>query len=77
MMNKCAVCNEVTEETKPKVKDSYYGYQYLCELACWDAYEGYYCNRCGLLHDWDTPKTELSNNDWCAESDTIIEGEVK
>jgi hypothetical protein len=76
-MNNCAVCNKPTEITQFKVKDSHYGYQYLCELACWDAYEGYYCERCQLLHDFDTNKTQLSNDDYCAATDLMLESAGK
>jgi hypothetical protein len=54
MTNKCAVCDSDTEAEFGKVKDSFYGIQFLCELACWDAYDGWYCDTCQLLHDHDT-----------------------
>jgi hypothetical protein len=52
---KCCVCGDKVGDNFPaKVKDSFHGLQYLCELACWDAYEGWYCDTCLLLHDHDT-----------------------
>lgn len=54
MTNKCAVCGNDTEAEFGKVKDSFHGIQFLCELACWDAYDGWYCDTCQLLHDHDT-----------------------
>jgi hypothetical protein len=75
MQKNCAVCSEaVSNETAPSIKDSFYGLQYLCGDNCWDSFEGYYCDRCQLLHDWDTNKTTLSIDDYCAESDNIKTG---
>jgi hypothetical protein len=74
-MNKekvCAECGKPTDGTV-KIRDSYYGEQSLCSGECWDAYDGYYCDRCELLHDWDTNKTDLTWDDYCAESDPIKE----
>jgi len=56
-INKCAVCDNDKVTEHPKIKDSFYGLQYLCddvERGCWDAYEGWYCDTCQLLHDHDT-----------------------
>ena len=55
--NECAVCGSDKVNEKPKIKDSFHGLQYLCdddEKGCWDTYEGWYCDTCGLLHDHGT-----------------------
>ena len=52
--NECAVCGSNTDSKFGKVKDSHYGIQFVCELACWDSYEGWYCDTCKLLHDHGT-----------------------
>jgi hypothetical protein len=57
----CCVCGDKVGDNFPaKVKDSFYGLQYLCDLACWDAYDGWYCDSCLLLHDYDT--TMIADN---------------
>ena len=56
-VNKCAVCDSDKVTEHPKIKDSFYGLQYLCdddEKGCWDSYEGWYCDTCLLLHDHAT-----------------------
>ena len=56
-VNKCVVCDSDKVTEHPKVKDSFYGLQYLCdddEKGCWDTYEGWYCDTCLLLHDHET-----------------------
>jgi len=69
-INKCAVCDSDKVTEHPKVKDSFYGLQYLCdddERGCWDSYEGWYCDTCKLLHDHDT--TMESDNSCQRESE--------
>ena len=68
MTNKCAVCDSDTEAEFGKVKDSFYGIQFLCELACWDAYDGWYCDTCQLLHDHDTT---MESDNSCIKTETI------
>jgi hypothetical protein len=63
---KCAVCGSNTDSKFGKVKDSHYGIQFVCELACWDSYEGWYCDTCKLLHDHGT--TMESDNSCQKES---------
>jgi hypothetical protein len=70
MTNKCAVCDSDTEAEFGKVKDSFYGIQFLCELACWDAYDGWYCDTCQLLHDHDTT---MESDNSCIKTETLQE----
>lgn len=67
MTNKCAVCDSDTEAEFGKIKDSFYGIQFLCELACWDAYDGWYCDTCQLLHDHDTT---MESDNSCIKTET-------
>ena len=62
MSKKCAVCgSEINLKEKPSIFDSFYGAQYLCNVGCWDAYEGWYCDFCLLLHDFDTTSESFAS----------------
>jgi hypothetical protein len=73
MTNKCAVCDNDKVTEHPKVKDSFYGLQYLCdddERGCWDSYDGWYCDTCQLLHDHDTT---MESDNSCIKTETLQE----